>query len=124
MGGRHALAAAVAAPHRVAFAASIHGGRLVTADDQSPHRLIARCPGRLYFAFARDDETCPAAHQEAIEREAALAGHRVRCERYDALHGWSFPQRECFDRAASERVYERVLRMAREELWSAHRPRD
>ena len=39
MGGRHALAAAVAAPQAVAAAVSIHGGRMVTDGANSPHLL-------------------------------------------------------------------------------------
>jgi carboxymethylenebutenolidase len=109
MGARHALAAATAWPDRVLAAACLHGGRMVTGDADSPHLLIRRCPGPLYIALARDDETCPEPHQRLLEQEAAAAGPRVAIERINALHGWTFPERYCFDPVAAERSVTRVL---------------
>lgn len=123
MGGRHAVAAAAARPDRVGFAASIHGGQLVTDRADSPHHLIARTIVPLHFAFARDDETCPDDHQRLIETIAAGTAGRVTCTRHAAHHGWSFPERWCFDRSAADLVWTRVLRLARETLWQPHTPR-
>lgn len=109
MGARHALAAATALPQQVRAAACLHGGRMVSEGPDSPHLLIARCPGPLYIALARDDETCPEAHQLLLEAEATAAGPRVTIERYDALHGWTFPERYCHDAAAAERARTKVL---------------
>jgi carboxymethylenebutenolidase len=109
MGARHALAAATAWPDRIRAAACLHGGRMVSEGPESPHLLIRRCPGPLYIAMARDDETCPEPHQRLLEREAEAVGPRVVTERYDALHGWTFPQRHCYHREAAERAFARVL---------------
>ncbi|WP_170985085.1 dienelactone hydrolase family protein [Roseomonas sp. AR75] len=108
MGARHALAAATAWPDRVLAAACLHGGRMVTEGADSPHLLIRRCPGPLYIAMARDDETCPEAHQRLLEAEAQAAGPRVTIERVDALHGWTFPERYCYDAAAARRGFAHV----------------
>jgi carboxymethylenebutenolidase len=123
MGGRHALSAAASRPDRIGFAASIHGGQFVNDRPDSPHLAIERTPARLYFAFAENDETCPDGHQGLIEGIAARTGGRATCERYAALHGWTFPDRWCFDRRAADLVWERVLRMAKDTLWEPHTPR-
>jgi carboxymethylenebutenolidase len=122
MGGRHALAAAVAAPQAIAAAVSAHGGRLVTDAADSPHLLLERIQVETYLAFAHDDETCPEPHQQLLERTAAAVGSHIRCERLAAHHGWSFVERWCFDRKASDRVWEHSLQMFRRTLWTPHEP--
>ena len=78
---------------------------MVWEGPDSPHRLIPRCPGGLYIAMARDDETCPEPHQQILEAMVAEAGPRATIERYDALHGWTFPERWCHDAEAAERAF-------------------
>ena len=123
MGGRHALCAAVAWPLQVRAALSVHGGRLVDGSDNSPHRLLERATVPLHLAFARDDVTCPEPHQKLLTELAAASAGMVSVETLDAHHGWSFPERWCFDRCASERVWEQALTMFRKALWTAHAPR-
>ena len=123
MGGRHALSAAATHPRWVRAALSVHGGRLVDGSETSPHHLINGSSVPLYFAFAKDDPTCPQAHQTTIAQLAARSAGRVTVEHHDAAHGWSFPDRWCFDRAASERVWEQALAMFRSALWTQHAPR-
>lgn len=123
MGGRHALGAATTHPQTVRAALSVHGGRLVDGSATSPHHLINRGTVPLHLAFARDDATCPPDHQKLIEQLAARTAGRVTVEHLDAEHGWSFPDRWCFDRSASERVWERALALFRSTLWTRHRPR-
>jgi len=105
MGARHALAAAVHFPLQVRAAACLHGGRMVSDGPDSPHRLIPRCPGEVHIAMARDDETCPEAHQRILE---SLARPDVTVERVDALHGWTFPERWCHDATAAARSFGRA----------------
>ena len=111
MGGRHAVAAAAAFPQEVAAAASLHGGRLVWEGSSSPHLYIPQVHGALYFAFAAHDETCPDAHKALIERTIAESGVRGETEHYTAAHGWTFPERWCFDREAAARTFTRVLEL-------------
>lgn len=109
MGGRHAIAAAATFPQDITAAASLHGGRMVWEGATSPHLYIPRVQGALYFAFAAHDETCPDAHKAIIERTIAESGVRGTTEHFDAAHGWTFPERWCFDRDASDRTFARVL---------------
>lgn len=123
MGGRHAIAAATANPRHIRAALSVHGGRLVDPSDTSPHHMIHRSTVPLHYFFAKDDPTCPDEHQVVLEQLAARSGDRVTVERLDAHHGWTFPERWCYDKAASERVWEKALAMFRSALWTTHRPR-
>ena len=116
MGGRHAIAAALAHPAQIRAALCIHGGRLVDAPGAAIDGLIGHTTVPLHFAFAREDPTCPPHHQSVIERAAAAANGLVTIEHIDALHGWSFPDRWCFDVRASERVWETALAMFRSAL--------
>lgn len=123
MGGRHAVAAATEHPQHVRAALSVHGGRLVDTSDSSPHHMIGRSTVPLFYFFAKDDPTCPDDHQHALERLAAVSGGRVAVERVDAHHGWTFPGRWCYDKHASERVWEKALALFRTALWTQHEPK-
>jgi carboxymethylenebutenolidase len=109
MGARHALLAAATYPDAVMAAACVHGGRLVWDGADSPHRAIDRVRGALYFAFAEHDETCPEAHQLAIEQALTDWGGVGLAERYPAQHGWTFPTRWCHDRGSAELAHRRML---------------
>jgi carboxymethylenebutenolidase len=109
MGARHALCAGAAYPDWIRAIACLHGGRLVWDGADSPHRQIARLKGEIYFAFAANDETCPDAHKSLIEQTIATNSVHGRTEHYAALHGWTFPERWCYDRAAAEHAFAQVL---------------
>jgi carboxymethylenebutenolidase len=116
MGARHALAACVRHAETVKAAACLHGGRMVWDGPDSPHLLIPQARGGLYFAFARDDETCPPEHQALIEETIRACGARAEVEHYEAKHGWTFPTRWCHDAAAAERTSEKVLALFEREV--------
>ncbi|RKF36705.1 dienelactone hydrolase family protein [Paraburkholderia fungorum] len=114
MGGRHAVAAAAAFPGYVRAALSVHGGRMVNNNmhpDGSSHLLIQQCLVPVHVACARDDPSCPPEHQAILSAEAAKTNGLVTVETLDALHGWSFPERWCFDRKASDWIWEKSLNM-------------
>ena len=111
MGARHALKALAAHPSRIKAAASIHGGRMVTDGPDSPHRLIATLAGPAYFALAHKDKACPEAHQRLIEDEVARAPIKHAVERFQAHHGWSFPDRYCHDAAVAAHCFERTVEL-------------
>jgi carboxymethylenebutenolidase len=109
MGARHALGAGATYPRAIKAVACLHGGRLVWEGANSPHLYIPQVRGALYFAFAANDETCPDEHKALIERTISESGVRGRTERYAAAHGWTFPERWCFDRFAAEQAFESVV---------------
>jgi hypothetical protein len=102
---------AAALPERIRAIASIHGARMVTDQDDSPHRMAPRIRCETYVACAETDIWAP---KEAIDQlEAALrAGetpHRV--EWYPgAQHGFVFPRREgIYHQPSAERHWERLF---------------
>ena len=109
MGARHALGAGASYPDAITAIACLHGGRLVWDGPNSPHLYIPRVRGALYFAFAADDPTCPDEHKALIESTIAQSGVSGRTEHFAAAHGWTFPERWCFDAVAAKQALDDVL---------------
>jgi carboxymethylenebutenolidase len=116
MSGAFSIAVANARPERVAAAASIHGAWFVTDKPDSSHKNVGNVKGELYFAWAKDDETAPPEDRAKMESALDAARLRYRIESYDALHGFAVPGHPKYDRAASERHWERVHALFRRNL--------
>ena len=119
MGGRHAMKSAAAHKQQVNAAVSLHGGQMVRDAPDSTERLIEQIDGKVYFGFAKNDPTCPDAHQKIIADALAASTTTGRVEYYDAAHGWTFPDRHCFHKAAADRAWENVFHLFRTRLWDA-----
>jgi carboxymethylenebutenolidase len=117
MSGRLVLALARALPDRIAAGASIHGGGLVIERDDSPHLLLEGVAAELYFGWADQDPSAPLESIPVLEK--ALIDARVPY-RIDfmpgALHGFAPPGGARYQRAASERHWERVFDLLRRRL--------
>jgi carboxymethylenebutenolidase len=118
MSGPFVFAAAAAFPERIGAIASIHGARMVTDRDDSPHRMAPRIRCETYVACAETDIWAP---PEAVARlQAALqaAGTPHRIEWYPgAHHGFVFPRREgVYHQASAERHWERLFSLFRRAL--------
>jgi carboxymethylenebutenolidase len=112
MSGPIVMWAAVAFPERFACIASIHGANMATEAPDSPHRIAAKVQCPSYFACAEIDKWAPP--PDIAKLEAALVAARVphRIEWYPKVeHGFVFPQRAVYDKASSERHYERLFEM-------------
>ncbi len=112
MSGPFVMWAAAAFPERFACIASIHGAGMATDAPDSPHRIAARLRCASYFACAEIDKWAPPADIAKLQTalEAAKLPHRV--EWYPKVeHGFVFPQRAVYDRASSERHYERLFEL-------------
>lgn len=112
--GSFALRFAAARPDKIAAAASFHGVGLYTDRSDSPHTLLPRVKGRLYFAHAVQDRSMP---KEAIEKlEAALAvwGGRYESETYEgAFHSWTTTDSPVYNQPQAERAYAKLLDLLR-----------
>ena len=117
MGGRHAIAAAAAYPQQILAMASLHGGRLVTDQDDSAHRRIAQMQAEAYFAWAQDDPVAPASHAAMVQQALEARALPYRLEWHpDALHGFTFPERFCYHKVSAERVWSRLFGLFRRNL--------
>jgi carboxymethylenebutenolidase len=117
MGGRHALAVSGTFPSRIKAMASLHGGDQVTERPDSAHLLIPRIKAECYFGFAADDPLTPPEHQQLIAEALARQGipHQIEVHA-GTQHGFTFPERHSYHKAAAERVWERLFALFRRRL--------
>lgn len=117
MSGPSALAAAARYPDRVAAAASFFGTRLISDADESPYQNLGKVKGELHIASAEFDDLSPLRMVAELRQHFEDAGSPGEIEIYPGVHhGFAFPQRKVFDRAAGERHWERLFTLYRRRL--------
>jgi carboxymethylenebutenolidase len=117
MSGQYAINAAARYPERVGAAASVYGVRLVTEAEDSPHRVAGRAKGELYFACAEHDSWAPLDMVETLRKSLKEIHPNTEIEIYLGVdHGFAFPQRPAYDKAAAERHWERLIALFRRQL--------
>jgi carboxymethylenebutenolidase len=112
MGGRHAMCAAAHHPQMQATA-SLHGTSLVQDTPMSPHKFADKFQGEIYGGFAEHDGLAPPA---TINTLAELLGGRPNVTYSFAVHsgtthGYSLPDRDVYDHAATERDWSSIFAM-------------
>jgi carboxymethylenebutenolidase len=117
MGGRHVFCAAGSFPDRFKACASLHGTRLVTDGNDSPHLTALKAQGELYCGFAEHDPfAAPPIVKTVIE---TLQGARVKFSHQlhkGADHGYALPDRDIHDKQAANRDWELMFAMWRRQL--------
>jgi carboxymethylenebutenolidase len=112
LGGRLALRAAARFPETFKAAASLHGTRLVSEDENSPHRAVHKIQGEVYCGFGANDPFTPpatvAALAAAMASAAAPYSYTVHAS---AEHGYALPDRDVYDKQAALRDWEAILAM-------------
>ncbi len=117
MSGPYALAAAARYPDRVAAAASFYGTWLVSDAEESPHLTLGRAKGELYIACAEHDDLAPLPMVAELQALFVQSGAAGELEIYPGVHhGFAFPERRIYDRAAAERHWERLIALYRRRL--------
>ena len=118
MSGPFVFAAAAAFPERLRAIASIHGARMVTDSDDSPHRMAPRIRCETYVACAETDIWAPPEAMARLQAALEAAGTPHRLEWYpEAQHGFVFPRREgIYHRPSAERHWERLFTLFRRNL--------
>ena len=121
MSGPFVFAAAAALPSRIACIAAIHGARMVTAQDDSPHRMAPRIRCETYVACAETDVWAPPETVATLQAALDAAGTPYRLEWYPgAHHGFVFPRRAgIYDQASAERHWERLFDLFRRNIGPA-----
>jgi carboxymethylenebutenolidase len=109
MSGQFAVATAARWPDRIKAAASLYGVALVTDAENSPHRLLGQARAEIYLGFAELDRYAPVSDIPALKKAGNEARAALTIETYPGVdHGFGFPQRGTYDRAAAERHWERL----------------
>src|SRR5262245_55303132 len=117
MSGPYAIAAAARYPARIAAAASFYGTWLVSDAVESPHLTLHKGKAELYIACAEIDELAPLPMVEELRGLFEKAGRPGEIELYPGVHhGFAFPQRKVYDKAAAERHWERLIALYRRRL--------
>ena len=110
MSGQHAINAAARQPERIAAAASIYGTRLVTENPDSPHVVVSRAKAELYLGCAETDAYAPRPMVEQMRAALDACGAKAEVEIHPGVgHGFAFPKRGAYDKAAAERHWERLF---------------
>jgi len=111
MSGPFVFAAAAAFPDRLRSIASIHGARMVTDRDDSPHRMAPRIRCETYVGCAETDIYAPPEIVATLQAALDAAGTPYRLEWYPgAQHGFVFPRRTgIYDQPSAERHWERLF---------------
>jgi carboxymethylenebutenolidase len=112
MGGTFVTAAAGQFPEEFKAGASLHGVSLVTDEDDSPHRLLHRFQGELYYGFGEIDALSPPEEIDKLEAVLKACTFPYRIEVHPgADHGYSFPMWPTYQRAGADRNWERIFAM-------------
>ena len=109
MPGPFTVRAAAAVPRRIRAAVSCHGGGLVTAAPDSPHRLLASTSASYLFAIARNDDARAPGDKDALRVAAKAAGRAAEVEVYNADHGWCTLDAPTYDKGEAARAWARAL---------------
>jgi carboxymethylenebutenolidase len=110
MSGPFAVTAAARFPDRIAAAASYHSVFLATDKPDSPHLLADKIRGDIYLAFGEKDHLAPPAQIETVRDALQKARARFEIEVYPGVgHGFVFPTRANYVKAAAERHWERLF---------------
>jgi carboxymethylenebutenolidase len=117
MSGPYALAAAARFPDRIAAAASFYGTWLVSDAAESPHQSLGKARGELYISCAEHDHVAPLDMVQTLKELFAASGNPGELELHMGVHhGFAFPQRPSYDKAAAERHWERLIALYRRRL--------
>jgi carboxymethylenebutenolidase len=108
-GGPFTVRTAAAVPTRVKAAASFHGGGLVTAAADSPHKLLGSTTASYLIAVARNDDARAPTDKDTFKAAAQAAGRAAEVEVYNADHGWCALDAPIYDKAEAERAWARML---------------
>jgi len=109
MSGPFVMWAAAAFPDRLRSIAAIHGARMVTDSPGSPHLSVPGIRCESYFACAENDSLATPSDIEVLRAALVAAGTPYRIEWYPGTeHGFVFPSRAIYAKAAAERHWERL----------------
>ena len=110
MSGPFVVWAATVFADRLSCIAAIHGANMATDTPDSPHRAVERLQCESYFACAEIDKWAPPADIALLDAGLQKSGAPYRVEWYPAVeHGFVFPQRTLYNRAAAERHWVRLF---------------
>jgi carboxymethylenebutenolidase len=119
MSGKFVTTVAAHYGNRYAASASLYGVGIVTKAEDSPHKLVPKIKGEIYYGFAEDD---PHVAPETIPTLTdALKTAKIR-HTLEILpgthHGYQFPERDVYNTDAAESSWAKIFDMWKRNLKS------
>ncbi|MBM3341580.1 MAG: dienelactone hydrolase family protein [Betaproteobacteria bacterium] len=100
-------------PTRMMAAASLYGVNIVTDKEDSPHQLVDKIKGELYYGFAETDPSVPPHVIPALTAALKKAGTKHTLEVLPGTqHGYCFAERPSYNPVASEHSWAKIF-----DLW-------
>ena len=113
MSGRYITTVAARFPTRMAAAASLYGVGIVTDQSDSPHLLLDKVQGELYYGFAETDQSVPEHVIPELKKELERADAKYKLEVLPGTqHGFCFAERQAYHPVAAEQTWARLF-----DLW-------
>ena len=113
-GGGHAVRTAATYPERVQSVVSLHGGKLCTDDERSPHIYLKEVKAQLYFGHADHDQSMPLPAIQKLDAELKFQGNNYFSEIYSgAHHGFTQKDLPSYAEEASEKSFEKTMNLFR-----------
>src|SRR5271155_292714 len=112
MSGQHITNAAAYFPHRIKAAASLYGVGIITDKEDSPHLLLDRIKGELYYAFAETDRSVPPNIPGDLDKLLSKTNVKYEIKTFPGTeHGFAFPERPVYSTLAAEETWDKMFAM-------------
>ncbi len=112
MSGQYITTVSAHFPHRMAAAASLYGVGIVTDKPDSPHLLLDKIKGELYYAFAETDHAVPPHIPGELKAALDKVDARYELKVFPGTqHGFCFPERAVYDTLAAEETWSKIFAM-------------
>ena len=113
MSGRYITTVAARFPTRFAASASLYGVGIVTDKEDSPHLLLDKVQGELYYGFAETDGSVPEHVIPELKKALDKADTKYKLEVLPGTqHGFCFAERAVYHPVAAEQAWTRLF-----DLW-------
>ena len=113
MSGRYITTVAARFPTRFAASASLYGVGIVTDKEDSPHLLLDKVQGELYYGFAETDASVPEHVIPELKKALERADTKYKLEVLSGTqHGFCFAERQAYHSVAAEQAWGRLF-----DLW-------
>lgn len=113
MSGQYITTVSAHFPTRFASAASLYGVGIVTEGEDSPHLLLDKVQGELYYAFAETDASVSADIPPKVQAALETAGTKHTLKVWPGTqHGYLFAERPAYAPVQSEQTWAEMF-----DLW-------
>ena len=112
MSGQYITTVSARFPHRMVSAASLYGVQIVNDKPDSPHLLVDKIKGELYYAFAEHDASVPDNVIPTLTDALAKTSVKHTIKVFPGTHhGFAFAERAVYETISSEQTWADMFAM-------------